>query len=88
MKVDELKAADKFLLSFPLQPELYYKLWEKFIPLPLIMINQKNEILFGIDLYHFLNIFLFNINISRHICKVSIIFIFYISIQINQSVST
>lgn len=56
LKLDELKAADKFLLSFPLKPELYYELWEKFVPLPLIMINQQNEILFGIDLYHFLQL--------------------------------
>ena len=56
MKLDELKAADKFLLSFPLQPELYYQLWEKFAPLPLIVVNQQNEILFGIDFYHFLKL--------------------------------
>jgi len=48
---EDLIPAEKFLLSFPLKPELYARLIEKFAPLPLIIINEAKEILFGIDLY-------------------------------------
>ena len=54
VKLVDLKPADKFLLSFPLRPELYYELREKFAHLPLIIINQDNEIVFGIDYYRLL----------------------------------
>jgi hypothetical protein len=54
VKLAELKPVDKFLLSFPLRPELYYELREKFAHLPLIIINQENEIVFGIDYYRLL----------------------------------
>lgn len=42
------------MLSFPLQPELYTELREKFTHLPLIIVNQENEIVFGIDYYRLL----------------------------------
>lgn len=50
----ELKPVDKFLLSFPLRPELYVELREKFAHLPLIIVNQEDEIVFGIDYYRWL----------------------------------
>jgi hypothetical protein len=52
--LDDLKAKEKYCLSFPLRPELYNKLREKFTGLPFIIINMENEIIFGIDYYHFL----------------------------------
>ena len=54
VKLADLKPVDKFLLSFPLQPEHYHELREKFAHLPLIIVNQENEILFGIDYYRLL----------------------------------
>jgi hypothetical protein len=54
VKLDDLKAGEKYCLSFPLRPELYNELREKFAGLPLIIINKENEIIFGIDYYHFL----------------------------------
>ncbi|HLP62813.1 MAG TPA: hypothetical protein VK186_28500 [Candidatus Deferrimicrobium sp.] len=54
LQLDELLAADKFLLSFPLKPEIYSDLKEKFPGLPFIMINRENEIIFSLDYYHFL----------------------------------
>jgi hypothetical protein len=53
-KLTDLKPVDKFLLSFPLRPELYAELREKFAHLPLIIVNQENEIVFGIDYYRWL----------------------------------
>jgi hypothetical protein len=49
-----IKPVDKFLLSFPLRPELYEGLREKFTHLPLIIVNQESEIVFGIDYYRLL----------------------------------
>ena len=54
VQLSDLKPTDKFLLSFPLKPELYYQLWEKFAHLPLIIINEENDIIFGIDFFRFL----------------------------------
>ena len=54
VKLADLKAVDKFLLSFPLRPELYDELREKFGHLPLIIVNKENEIVFGIDYYRLL----------------------------------
>jgi len=54
VQLDDLKAEEKYWLSFPLRPELYNELREKFAGLPLIIINRENEIIFGIDYYHFL----------------------------------
>jgi len=54
VKLTDLKPVDKFLLSFPLRPELYHELREKFAPLPLIIVNKENEIVFGIDYYRLL----------------------------------
>lgn len=42
------------MLSFPLRPELYYELREKFAHIPLIIVNKENEIVFGIDYYRLL----------------------------------
>lgn len=50
----DLKPADKFLLSFPLQLERYDELTKKFAYIPLLIVNEKNEIIFGIDLYRLL----------------------------------
>jgi hypothetical protein len=55
VKLDELKAVDKFLLSFPLRPERYGELREMLPAFPLLIINGAEEIVFGIDYYHFLN---------------------------------
>ncbi len=54
VKLAELKPVDRFLLSFPLRLELYAELREKFSYLPLIIANQDNEIVFGIDYYRWL----------------------------------
>lgn len=54
MLLDELQAVDKFMLSFPLKPELYYELREKLAGLPFIIINLENEIIFGQDYYYLL----------------------------------
>jgi len=54
VKLADLKLVDKFLLSFPLRPELYYELRGKFAYLPLIIVNNENEIVFGIDYYRLL----------------------------------
>ena len=54
LKLDDLKAEEKYCLSFPLKPELYNELREKLAGLPFIIINTENEIIFGIDTYHFL----------------------------------
>lgn len=54
VKLADLKPVDKFLLSFPLRPELYYELREKFVYIPLIIVNKENEIVFGIDYYRLL----------------------------------
>lgn len=52
--LDDLKVADKFLLSFPLKPQVYHELRQKFANLPFIIINKEYEIVFGIDYYRFL----------------------------------
>jgi hypothetical protein len=54
VKLTDLKPVDKFLLSFPLRPELYHELSEKFAHLPLIIVNNEHEIVFGIDYYRLL----------------------------------
>jgi len=54
VKLADLKPVEKFLLSFPLRPELYVELREKLDHLPLIIVNQENEIVFGIDYYRWL----------------------------------
>ncbi|MDQ1351199.1 MAG: hypothetical protein QG657_1501 [Acidobacteriota bacterium] len=54
MKLEEILAVDKFLLSFPLKPGLYSELQEKLAGLPFLIINNANEIVFGVDYYHFL----------------------------------
>lgn len=67
----DLKPMDKFLLSYPLRPELYQELREKFAHLPLIIANQENEIVFGIDYYRWLEsrmileTVVFQVNISE-----------------------
>jgi hypothetical protein len=45
---------DKYNLSFPLRPERYKKLRDTLPGFPLIIINENEEIIFGIDYYHFL----------------------------------
>ncbi len=54
IKLEEILPVDKFLLSFPLKPALYHELNEKLAGLPLIIINNANEVVFGVDYYHFL----------------------------------
>jgi hypothetical protein len=54
IKLADLKPVDKFLLSFPLRPGLYQELKEKFPHLPSIIVNQENEIVFGIDYFRWL----------------------------------
>jgi hypothetical protein len=54
VKLADLKPVDRFLLSFPLRPELYGELRGKFAYLPLIIVNKENEIVFGIDYYRLL----------------------------------
>jgi hypothetical protein len=54
VKLADLKPVDKFLLSFPLKLELYRELWETFAPLPLLIINREEEIVFGMDFYRLL----------------------------------
>lgn len=50
----ELQAVEKFLLSFPVRPELYLEFEKRFPGMPAIIINQEKEIVFGIDFYHHL----------------------------------
>ncbi|MGE5340361.1 MAG: hypothetical protein ACM3SY_02660 [Candidatus Omnitrophota bacterium] len=54
VSLDELKPVEKFRLSFPLKGELYDQLKGKLAPLPLIIVNHENEIVFGLDDYDFL----------------------------------
>gem|GEM_PF-749076 len=54
VKLDDLNADETYCLSFPLRPELYNELREKFAGLPFIIINREHEIIFGHDCYHFL----------------------------------
>ena len=54
VKLDDLKGEEKYCLSFPLKPELYNGLREKFAGLPFIITNTENEIIFGLDTYQFL----------------------------------
>jgi hypothetical protein len=54
VKLNDLKAEEKYCLSFPLKPGLYNNLREKLAGLPFIIVNMENEIIFGIDYYHFL----------------------------------
>ena len=46
----QLKQCDKFRLSFPLQPERYLKLMRSLEPVPLLVVNEANEVVFGEDL--------------------------------------
>ena len=55
VKMKDLNIEEMYNLSFPLKPELYNELREKFAPLPFIIINNARKIVFGIDYYHFLN---------------------------------
>ncbi len=52
--LDDLKVSDKFLLSFPLKPQVYHELRQTFANLPFIIVNNEYEIVFGIDYYRFL----------------------------------
>jgi hypothetical protein len=54
VNLNDLKPVDKFLLSYPLKPKLYLELWETFAPLPLLIINQAEEIVFGVDFFRLL----------------------------------
>ncbi|MCP5108033.1 MAG: hypothetical protein GY950_31895 [bacterium] len=55
VQLDQLKVVEEYILSFPLKPELYNKLREKFSHLPFLIINRDAEIVFGIDYYHSLS---------------------------------
>lgn len=50
----QLKPVDCFLLSYPIQPERYGQLNKRLQGLPLLVINEDHEIIFGIDYYSFL----------------------------------
>ncbi len=52
--LDQLGTDDKFRLSFPLRTEQYEALREKLRPMPLIVIDGDNCIVFGIDYYDLL----------------------------------
>lgn len=52
--LDEVKPVETYNLSFPLKQVLYNELRERFAHLPLIVINNGGEIVFGVDYYHFL----------------------------------
>jgi hypothetical protein len=54
IKLADLRVHEKYLLSFPVMPEVYGILREKFADLPFIIINIENEIIFGSDYYHLL----------------------------------
>lgn len=54
VELDQLKPASRFILSYPLQPDLYQELSQKLSPLPLMIVNRSNEIIFGSDYYEFL----------------------------------
>jgi hypothetical protein len=54
IKLNDLKAVDRYLLSFPERPGLYGELREKFAGLPFIIVNGENEIIFGSDYYRYL----------------------------------
>ena len=52
-RLNELKINEAYLLSYPPRPELCEELKKQFFDFPLIVINKKNEILSGIDFYHY-----------------------------------
>ncbi|MCK5057320.1 MAG: hypothetical protein KAT34_11730 [Candidatus Aminicenantes bacterium] len=52
-RLDELKINEAFLLSYPPRPELGEELKKQLFDFPLIVINKKNEIISGIDFYHY-----------------------------------
>jgi len=52
-RLDELQINEAYLLSYPPRPDQCEELKKQFFDFPLIVINQKNEILFGIDFYHY-----------------------------------
>lgn len=54
IKLYELKAVDKFLLSFPLRPERYKELRKTLPGFPAIIVNTAGEMVFGLDYYHYL----------------------------------
>ncbi len=54
IKISDLKTDDKFLLSYPLRPEIYGELKKRLSPLPFIVIDKHNEIVFGRDCYEYL----------------------------------
>ncbi|MCK4765570.1 MAG: hypothetical protein KAW12_25435 [Candidatus Aminicenantes bacterium] len=56
VKLSDIKNENKFLLSYPLRPELYQNWENSFLDVPKIAVNQKNEILFGADFYHYCKI--------------------------------
>ena len=52
LKLSELKIEKKFILSYPIKPELYDNFRKKFPDFPQIIVNENNSIIFGHDLYH------------------------------------
>lgn len=54
VSLEDLQPVDTFRLSYPLRPDLYNELSQQLAPLPLLIINQNREIIFGIDYYHYL----------------------------------
>jgi len=52
--VSQLKPEEAYHLSYPLNPGFYGELASKLSPLPLIVVNKENQVLFGIDYFHYL----------------------------------
>ena len=55
LKLDEVSAVETYNISSPLKPELYNHMREAFAQLPLIIINDTGEIVFGLDYYRMSN---------------------------------
>jgi len=52
-RLDDLKINEAYVLSYPPRPELCRKVEIQLRQFPLIVINKKNEIIAGIDFYHY-----------------------------------
>ncbi len=54
VRLTDVKKDETYRLSFPLQPERFDRLREKFPHFPLMVINSNREIIFGFDYYYYL----------------------------------
>ena len=66
VRLSDIKVEERYLLSFPLRPDLYNEFKIKFPGIPPIFVNENNVIIFGIDFYaHFKSINLEKLNVLK-----------------------